>query len=130
IMHILCITPWFPSQRQDQFGNFILDSIESLIEIGHSVTVLVTEPWRPAFAKYFNKMWKKKRIDIAQLNVNFTIHSKKYISIPNNYFKYYSHISYKKFIVPAILDILKRNNIDLIHAHTELAAMAVADLPV
>ncbi|EKD71486.1 MAG: hypothetical protein ACD_46C00181G0051, partial [uncultured bacterium] len=41
-MNILCLTPWFPAHREDQQGNFILDSIESLVELGHNITVLLT----------------------------------------------------------------------------------------
>jgi hypothetical protein len=29
-MNILVITPWFPDEPNDQHGNFVLDSIESL----------------------------------------------------------------------------------------------------
>ena len=34
-MKILHLTPWFPHHRHDQSGNFILDSVEALAELGH-----------------------------------------------------------------------------------------------
>jgi glycosyltransferase involved in cell wall biosynthesis len=127
-MKILCVTPWFPRHRQDQRGNFILDSVEALQQQGHEVMVLVTEPWRPRIAGLFNKNWRSDKIKLQQFTDIDHLHVCRYISIPRSYFSHFSHNSYRKTVNPLLEELARTYHCDVIHAHTELAAIAAADV--
>lgn len=115
-MKILCITPWFPTHRQDQFGNYILDSIESLIDLGHEVIVLVTQPLK-----------RQAKIQIQEFT-QFELHTCRYLSIPRSYFCSFSNWSYRKFVNPIVERLIKKYQCQLIHAHTELAGVCAVDI--
>ena len=127
-MKILCLTPWFPRQRQDQQGNFILDSVEALVDLGHEVVVLVTEPWRPWGAQVINANWQRKKIEVKQFSGKFKLFTRDYLSIPRSYFCSFSNWSYRKSIHPVLEKIIQQYQCQLIHAHTELAAVAAVDM--
>lgn len=127
-MRILCLTPWFPSHRQDQLGNFILDSVEALAKLGHQVTVLVTQPWRPKTAGLISRNWKQKKILVEQFSNQLNLHSCHYISIPRSFFCSFTHGSYRKRVNPFLKKLLHKFNCQLIHAHTEIAGVSAVDV--
>lgn len=127
-MKILCVTPWFPRHRQDQRGNFILDSVEALQQQGHEVVVLVTEPWRPRFAGLISKNWRSDKINQQQFTAIKQLHVCRYLSIPRSFFCSFSHRSYRRAVNPMIEKLVRTYHCDVIHAHTELAAIAAVDV--
>lgn len=120
-MRILCLTPWFPHHRQAQTGNFILDSLEALADQGHEVTVLVSQPWRPAGAQLIAREWQKKSICAADFSPKLTVHVHNHFSIPRNYGRFWSNLAYRKQIGKALTVLAKETHCQIIHAHTELA---------
>ncbi|OGT45965.1 MAG: hypothetical protein A3E83_02690 [Gammaproteobacteria bacterium RIFCSPHIGHO2_12_FULL_41_20] len=127
-MKVLFLTPWFPSHRQDQAGNYILDSLEALSNLGHKLTVLVTQPWRPRVAKFLSKDWDKAPIDIEQFSNNLNLHIRHHLSIPRNYFRPISNFAYKKQITPTLEMLIHKYPCQLIHAHTELAGWLAVNI--
>lgn len=116
-MKILCLTPWFPKHREDQIGNFILDSVESLIALGHEVVILVTQPWKPKVTKIQNKF-----VD------GFNIYSCHYLSIPRSHMLGVSIWFYRKLVNPLLEKLIKQYNCQVIHAHTELPGISAVDI--
>lgn len=127
-MKILCITPWFPSHRQDQWGNYILDSLEASCNLGHEITVLITTPWRPSLAKFFKREWKNKTIEFRDFSTGLTLHECKYLSIPRNYCRQFSNLSYRIRVGSYLESLTHKTKHDLIHAHTELAGVVAVDI--
>ncbi len=127
-MRILCITPWFPRHRQDQRGNFILDSIESLIDLGHEVTVLITQPWRPRVAGLISKDWVRKKTYKEQFSSKISVYYCYHLSIPRSCFCSFSHWLYRKKVNPILEKLALQYNCQLIHAHTELAGVSAVDV--
>jgi teichuronic acid biosynthesis glycosyltransferase TuaC len=127
-MRILCLTPWFPSHRQDQQGNYILDSVEALVDLGHEVIVLVTEPWRPRGAHLLNKNWARKKIKVQQISDKLIFYSRRYLSIPKSHLLSFSNWSYRNRINPVLMKLISQYQCQLIHAHTEIAGVAAVDV--
>lgn len=127
-MKILCLTPWFPSHRQDQTGNFILDSVEALATLGHKITILVTQPWRPKLAGLISKDWVKKKINALSLPNTFTLNTCQHFSIPRNYFRSFSNLAYSKRVSPLLEKLAKDHHCDLIHAHTEIPGLVAVNV--
>lgn len=128
-MNILVLTPWFPDHPNDQHGNFVLDSIESLRALGHRVHVLVTRPVVPHF-----RSDAKRRgcvaIKAEMSQRGFSLACREYLSIPRNYLRFVSNRLYLMGCAGAVRQAIADNAIDVVHAHTELAgylACAVAD---
>src|SRR5687768_6364552 len=106
-MKILILTPWFPRSPQDQHGNFILDSVEALIELGHEVVVLVTTAWKPfAFLNYKNKARTK-------FNHHFDLYYCHYFSIPRHYCSPVSFWNYKIIVGTALKKIIEKHDIQV-----------------
>src|SRR3990167_6812992 len=122
-MRILCLTPWFPSHREEQHGNFILDSVESLVSLGHELTVLVTRPWRPAVAKIINRQWTQQKIQVEQFSHQFNLYACHYLSIPRSYLAGCSFWFYQRRVTPLLEKLVRQYQCDVIHAHTELAGV-------
>lgn len=127
-MKILHLTPWFPSQRSDQQGNFILDSVEALADLGNEVTVLVTQPWRPKVAGLFNKAWRSKKIFPGQYSNKLTVHVSRHLSIPRSYFCSLTHFHYRMRINRVLKRVAQQCKAQLIHAHTELPGVSAVDV--
>lgn len=119
-MRILCLTPWFPNHKEGQIGNFILDSIESLRELGHEVVVLVTRPWKSKIAG--------EKIRVDQFSHQFKLYACHYFSIPRSRLAWISHGFYRKRVNPLLEKLVQQYNCDIIHAHTELAGITAADV--
>lgn len=128
-MNVLVLTPWFPDHPNDQHGNFVLDSIESLRALGHRVHVLVTRPFVPHFRS------DAKRCGCAEIKAEmsrrgFSLACRQYLSIPRNYLRFVANRLYLMGCTGAVRQAIADNAIDVVHAHTELAgylACAVAD---
>lgn len=118
-MKILCLTPWFPRERNDPHGSYILDSVEALADLGHEITVLITEPYR--------LQWRKKNKG-SFISEKIKIHSCKHFSIPRNYCRFISNYAYRKKVAPILKALIQQYDCDLIHAHTELPGIAAIDV--
>ncbi|MBA4695791.1 MAG: glycosyltransferase family 4 protein [Legionella sp.] len=114
-MRILFVTPWFPVDEADKNGKFVVDSIQSLIDQGHHITVLMTLPWHPF------------RPSFTQHHPLFKVYRCRYLSIPRNYCRTLSNGFYRKKVGRMIRQLAKKEPFDLIHAHTELAGLAAAE---
>lgn len=119
---ILCITPWFPNVPNEQFGNFILHSVEALVRAGNKVTVLVTRPWTPGIFGLLHPDWVRPPLQLDKFDPSLNIHVAHYPSIPRNYFGEYSGRLYR-FGTDRIIRKLMRDFVpNLVHVHTELPA--------
>ncbi|HLB43356.1 MAG TPA: glycosyltransferase family 4 protein [Gammaproteobacteria bacterium] len=127
-MKILFITPWFPSNRQDQIGNFILDSVEALAHMGHEIVVLVSRSWKPKSACIISKFWINKDINIENLADNIHIHICQYFSIPRYVLSTISNWSFRKHVGHIAEKLVIQYQCQLIHAHTELASVVAVDI--
>lgn len=126
-MRILCITPWFPRYPNDQTGNYIFDSIQSLLSLGNEVIVLITQPWRPAVAGLFHPDWIKKKIN-PKLFPGIHIHICQYLSIPRGFCCTISNWSYRTRVNTILKKIVQKYQCQVIHAHTELCGLAAVDV--
>src|SRR3990167_11062034 len=117
-MRILYLTPWFPSHPDDQHGNFIFDSVQSLIDMGHEVTLLVTTAWKPKMARFIDKNWKIKKIQIEKFPSHINLHSCHYFSIPRHFFCPITFWNYKKIVIFNLRKLISKYHIQLIHAQT------------
>lgn len=108
-MKILFITPWFPKNKDDYFGRYILDSALALTDLGHEVIILITKPWNPF--RYENHDYSFTKL---------TLYFSYYFSFPRAYFHRVSIHCYKAKVTRCLESILHRHSIDIIHAHTEL----------
>lgn len=111
-MNILVLTPWFPNYPHDQHGNFVLDSIESLCAIGHRVHVLVTRPFGRSSCATIRPEMRKR---------GFSLNCIPYFSIPRNYLRFVSNQLYLRGCTETLRKIIVERDIDVIHAHTEMA---------
>jgi len=119
-MKILCLTPWFPVARNDKTGNFVLDSVEALGDLGHQVSVLVTRPQRFTSATYALRTklcggeTALAQTDKASTRVRF------YLSVPRNAFRPVSNWFYHRAVAPTLANMARECRADVIHAHTEI----------
>lgn len=129
-MKILVLTPWFPNEPNDQQGNFVLDSIESLCALGHRVHVLVTRPFAPHLGSGAGQRGCAA-IRAEMSRRGFSLECVQYLSIPRNYLRFASNRLYLMGCAGAVRKVIADRSIEVIHAHTELAgylACAVADV--
>ncbi|NCX94214.1 MAG: hypothetical protein EBX40_06030, partial [Gammaproteobacteria bacterium] len=118
-MKILWVTFLFPTHPQDSVGTFITDAAKALKAEGHTVDVLLIRPWLPRWLQRFGR---KPLTSPSE----FTIETVSYFSIPRHYFRLFSDTCLKWSVGRALKRRFKKQKYDLIHAHTELAAIAVA----
>lgn len=119
-MNILVLTPWFPDHPNDQQGNFILDSIESLCALGHRVHVLVTRPFRPKFSAG-GKQRGCAAVGREMSQRGFSLACLQYLSVPHNHLRFVSNQFYVLGCSDAVRRAVADHHIDVIHAHTESA---------
>jgi len=119
-VNILVLTPWFPDHPNDQHGNFILDSIESLTALGHNVHVLVTRPFRPNILAG-GKQRGCAAVGREMFQRGFSLACVQHLSIPRNYLRFVSNQLYVLGCSSAVRRALAEHHIDVIHAHTESA---------
>lgn len=111
-MKILCLTPWFPSHSNDQQGNYILDSLEAIRALGHEQQVWLITPWKPC------------RTPCEKFTAGFDVKTVRYCSLPRHYLRAVSNWLYLKRLIPLLEKEIRKNRPDVIHAHTELYALA------
>lgn len=111
-MKILCLTPWFPSHSNDQQGSYILDSLEALRALGHEQQVWLIKPLKPC------------RSPLKKFTAGFDVRTVKYFSLPRHYLRSVSNWFYLKHLIPLLEKEINKNRPDVIHAHTELYALA------
>jgi len=126
-MNVLVLTPWFPDQPNDQHGNFVLDSIESLCASGHRVHVLVTRPFVPLSRA------DAKRGGCAAINKEmswrgFSLACVQYLSIPRNHLRFVSNRLFLMGCAGAVKRALADYAIEVIHAHTESAGVLACEV--
>lgn len=119
-MNILVVTPWFPDHPNDQQGNFVLDSIESLCAMGHRVHVLVTRPFVPNF-RSDAKQRGCAAVGLEMFRRAFSLACVQYLSIPRNHLRFVSNRLYLVACAGAVRRAMADHVIDVVHAHTELA---------
>lgn len=119
-MNVLILTPWFPEHPNDQQGNFVLDSIESLCALGHRVHVLVTRPFVPNFLSNARRRGCAA-IKPEMFRRGFSLACVQYLSIPRNHLRRVSNQLYLMGCAGAVKRAITEHAIDVIHAHTELA---------
>ena len=128
-MNILVLTPWFPDHLHDQRGNFILDSIDSLCALGHTVDVLVTRPFVPQFRRRAEGSGCSA-IQAEMYKRGFSVSCVHYLSIPRYYLRFISNHLYLRGCIGAVRRVIAAKKIDVILAHTETPGYlgcAVAD---
>ena len=112
-MRILCITPWFPRFGGDKEGNFVLDSVEALVDAGHEVRVLVTRALGRGLVH-----------GEPELRVGFPLKTVRYLSIPRNLVRPVSNFLYVARVQRALAAMASEFAPHVIHAHTESAGVA------
>lgn len=117
-VNILVLTPWFPDYPNDQQGNFVLDSIESLCAFGHHVHVLVTRPFVPHF-RSGAKPRGCRSIKSEMSRRGFSLSCVQHLSIPRNHLRFVSNHLYLMGCTCAVKQAIVDNAIDVVHAHTE-----------
>jgi glycosyltransferase involved in cell wall biosynthesis len=119
-VNILVLTPWFPDHPNDQQGNFVLDSIESLCALGHRVHVLVTRPFVPHLRTRAQQRGCAA-IKPEMSRRGFSLSCVQYVSIPRNHLRFVSNQLYLTGCAGAVKQAIADNAIDVVHAHTESA---------
>lgn len=128
-MNVLVLTPWFPNEPNEQQGNFVLDSIESLCAMGHRVHVLVTRPFVPHLRSGAGQRGCAA-IGLEMSRRGFSLECVQHLSIPRSYLRFVSNRLYLMGCARAVRKAIAEHAIDVVHAHTELAgylACKVAD---
>lgn len=123
-MRILCVTPWFPAFPGAQSGNFILDSVNALQTLGHSVKVLVAQPWHPGWGGLLHSDWGRLRLRPETHAASLGLEQVGYPSIPRNYLRALSDRLFEWRVRPAIERAAQSFKPDVILAHTELVGRA------
>jgi glycosyltransferase involved in cell wall biosynthesis len=107
-MRVLVVTPWFPSEPGDHFGSFVLDSVVSLLELGHPVFVLVTRPWMARRKVRPEKFQNLPGLEVAG-----------FPSLPRYLLRDLSGPLFRLATDARIRDFARSCGASLIHAHTE-----------
>jgi len=123
-MRILCVTPWFPAFPGAHSGNFILDSVNALEELGHRVKVLVVQPWHPGWAAWLHKDWGGPKLQPEAHSPSLALEQVRYLSVPRNHLLKLSNWTFRARVIPAIIRATQRFKPDVILAHTELVGLA------
>lgn len=126
-MRILCVTPWFPPYPGAQSGNFILDSVQALRELGHGVRVLVAQAWHPHWGGWLHPDWGRDSLRIDAYSADYGLELVKYPSIPRNYLRAFSNWVFMTRVIPAIVRAAEACKPDVILAHTEMTGMAAVE---
>lgn len=122
---ILCVTPSFPDTPDDRQGNYVYHSLAALARKGVDVSVIVTRPYVPSILK--KRVGKPtESLQAGVFHELSGLERVTHFSIPRNYAKPVSNTIYDIRVGAAIRRRLQQKRFDLIHAHTESAAPAVA----
>jgi len=121
-LHVLTLTPFYPSQRDDATGCFIAESITALAELGVQNSVLATQPI------YRDRERSRPNTQLAEFV--------RYCSIPGGAGLASAGAFLFARIIGGVRELHRRRKINVIHAHAPLpcgqAAMLLArelDIP-
>jgi glycosyltransferase involved in cell wall biosynthesis len=125
-LRILCVTPWFPNTASDGRYNFILHSIDALVDAGHRVRVLITRPWIPAPLRLLDASWQHAAARPASdtLTRAQRVETIRFPSIPRYVFSEYADALYRRATGGRIASAIHEERPDVVHAHTERAGYA------
>ena len=109
---VLWIVASFPENPESARDLYLWHSIEALSALNVDVYVLLTTAWRP---------WTKSFV-----NVHFPVSIKncRYFSLPRHYGRYFSNLNYTMRVSLAIRQLVKKYQINIIHAHGEICGLA------
>lgn len=121
-LKILWITSVFPINQSDKRYLYLWDSINALQLLNVEIIVLVTKSWQPAFTGKIHSDFIFEKINQEEFPVPIKII--RYFSIPRHYFRSISNLSYLFRVVPVIKELVKYYQVNVIHAHGEIAGLA------
>lgn len=122
---VLTVTPWFPNTPSDGKFNFILHSVDALCKQGVKMTTLVPRPYTPNIFGFFKEEWKRPRLQIEDFDAAYNLDVCHYLSLPRNYCHYLVWELFRERMAPIIEEKVRACSAQVIHVHTELAAIAV-----
>lgn len=125
-LKILCVTPWFPARPGEQRGNFVYDSVEALSLLGHQVTTLVCEPWRPKFAARLAAEWGQESVNPDNYKPQHDVRTTFHGAIPRNYLRPISNAMLELQVGRVVRGLVAELKPDIIHGHTESLAPVIA----
>jgi glycosyltransferase involved in cell wall biosynthesis len=125
-LRILCVTPWFPNTSSDGQYNFILHSVNALVDAGHRVRVLITRPWIPAPLRLLDAGWQHAAARPASdtLTRAQRVETIRFPSIPRYVLSEYADALYRRATGGRIARAIHEERPDVVHAHTERAGYA------
>lgn len=126
LMNIVCLTPWFPRYRGEKTGNFILDSVEALADLGHSVSVLVTRPLGRSRGAHAVPAIERGGVADVPVTDRASITGSVHLSLPRNVFRPVSNWFYHRAVAGPLASLAREVRADVIHAHTEIPGATAA----
>ena len=123
-MRVLTLTPWFPAFPGDNSGSFVWESVNAVHGLGHEVKVMVAQPWRPRWARWFSRDWSRDRLDVSKFPDRFRLQQVQHYSVPRNYFRSLGNRHFMRRMLPLLIRAADSFEPDVIHAHTELPGCA------
>ncbi len=126
-MNILIISHLFPNPKNASYGIFVNFYVQSLIDLGHDVTVVAPIPYAPPLIK--PKLWDKYRnIPYYQKKGKLSVYHPKFVSIfsiqllsiRGKIIYYFSFFLFKR--------LFRNNNFDFIHSHTIIPNGVIGNL--
>ena len=108
-INVLYLTPWFPISANDPRGGFILDSIQAQEERGINAHIIRITSWKFGAT--------------APVHERKNIFEMRYLSIPRHFCRVISNWSYIFRLKKILTRLVKKHNIHIINAHTELAGL-------
>ncbi len=126
-MNILIISHMFPNPKNISYGIFVNFYVQTLIDLGHDVTVVAPVPYTPPLIKpklwdkYRNIPYFRKKDNLSVYHPQFiTIFSKKLLFIRGEIIYYFSFFLFKR--------LFRDNNFDFIHSHTVIPSGIIGNL--
>jgi teichuronic acid biosynthesis glycosyltransferase TuaC len=105
-LHVLTITPFYPSDRDDGFGCFVAEPLDTLAKTGVVSTVFAVRPW------YREKLRPRESGVIAEWL--------RYLSLPGGFGLPTAGAFAFARLVGRVRELQRLGQIDLIHAHAAL----------
>ena len=115
-INLLTICSLFPKNPNYSRNLYFWHSIEALKDLGVNPVLFAIDGWKPY----------KNCIDKSQFPIK--IYSYRYFSIPRYFLYRISLFFYLRRVVPILSDIIKKNKINIIHAHGEINGLAAVAL--
>lgn len=119
-MNLLVMSHMFPNKSAPYYGIFVYEQIKSLLKSGMAVQVVSPVPYSPSVL-WFRSKWKdygtipfKETLDLV------TVFHPRYLAFPKRIMFEKSGWLYYLGMKKVLNDILEKNALDLVHAHTVL----------